>query len=80
MVLCIVFTGLDGHIAVGLTPKSYPLDHQPGWEQDSVAFHAYDGHLYVGGGFGQPLGNVCKIGDRIGCGVKVGKGVGYNFV
>lgn len=30
-------------IAVGLVPKLYDLDHQPGWLQHSVAFHADDG-------------------------------------
>lgn len=36
-------TGVRGMIAVGLVPKLYDLDHQPGWLQHSVAFHADDG-------------------------------------
>lgn len=39
----IIDTGVRGMIAVGLVPKLYDLDHQPGWLQHSVGFHADDG-------------------------------------
>lgn len=39
----ILDTGVRGMIAVGLVPRAYDLDHQPGWLRDSVGFHADDG-------------------------------------
>lgn len=39
----IIDTGVRGMIAVGLVPKLYDLDQQPGWLQHSVGFHADDG-------------------------------------
>lgn len=41
--MTIIDTGVRGMIAVGLVPQMYKLDHQPGWLQNSVAFHADDG-------------------------------------
>lgn len=35
--------GVRGTIAVGLVPKFYRLDHQPGWLPYSVAYHADNG-------------------------------------
>ena len=52
-------------------PRSYPLDRHPGWNPDSVAFHADDGRLYKGKAeHGRPFGQPCDAGDRIGCGIK----------
>lgn len=65
----IVDTGVRGTIAVGLVPKSYRLDHQPGWLPHSVAYHADNGKLYNGNPVGQQFGPKCSRGDRIGCGI-----------
>ncbi|KAK5924122.1 hypothetical protein CgunFtcFv8_001024 [Champsocephalus gunnari] len=65
----IVDTGVRGTIAVGLVPKFYRLDHQPGWLPYSVAYHADNGTLYNGNPVGQQFGPKCARGDRIGCGI-----------
>ncbi|KAG7519906.1 SPRY domain-containing protein 3-like [Solea senegalensis] len=65
----IVDTGVRGTIAVGLVPKFYRLDHQPGWLPYSVAYHADNGKLYNGNPVGQQFGPKCARGDRIGCGM-----------
>ncbi|TNM86559.1 hypothetical protein fugu_006789 [Takifugu bimaculatus] len=65
----IVDTGVRGTIAVGLVPKFYKLDHQPGWLPYSVAYHADNGKLYNGDPVGQQFGPKCSRGDRIGCGI-----------
>ncbi|KAK7884431.1 hypothetical protein WMY93_027554 [Mugilogobius chulae] len=65
----IVDTGVRGTIAVGLVPKLYRLDHQPGWLPHSVAYHADNGKLYNGNPVGQQFGPKCSRGDRIGCGI-----------
>ncbi|KAI9515559.1 SPRY domain-containing protein 3 [Dissostichus eleginoides] len=65
----IVYTGVRGTIAVGLVPKFYRLDHQPGWLPYSVAYHADNGKLYNGNPAGQQFGPKCARGDRIGCGI-----------
>uniref|UniRef100_H3CB60 SPRY domain containing 3 n=1 Tax=Tetraodon nigroviridis TaxID=99883 RepID=H3CB60_TETNG len=65
----IVDTGVRGTIAVGLVPKFYKLDHQPGWLPYSVAYHADNGKLYNGDPVGQQFGPKCSQGDRIGCGI-----------
>ncbi|KAI4823860.1 hypothetical protein KUCAC02_012415, partial [Chaenocephalus aceratus] len=61
--------GVRGTIAVGLVPKFYRLDHQPGWLPYSVAYHADNGTLYNGNPVGQQFGPKCARGDRIGCGI-----------
>uniref|UniRef100_UPI0037E87901 SPRY domain-containing protein 3 n=1 Tax=Semicossyphus pulcher TaxID=241346 RepID=UPI0037E87901 len=65
----IVDTGVRGTIAVGLVPKFYRLDHQPGWLPYSVAYHADNGKLYNGNPVGQQFGPKCARGDRVGCGI-----------
>ncbi|KAJ0036375.1 hypothetical protein NQD34_005052 [Periophthalmus magnuspinnatus] len=65
----IVDTGVRGTIAVGLVPRFYRLDHQPGWLPNSVAYHADNGKLYNGNPVGQQFGPKCSRGDRIGCGI-----------
>uniref|UniRef100_A0A1A8KZI7 SPRY domain containing 3 n=1 Tax=Nothobranchius pienaari TaxID=704102 RepID=A0A1A8KZI7_9TELE len=65
----IMDTGVRGTIAVGLVPKFYRLDHQPGWLPHSVAYHADNGKLYNGNPVGKQFGPKCARGDRIGCGI-----------
>lgn len=66
----IVDTGMIAAIGIGLVPYKYPMDSQPGWRVFSVGYHADDGHLFKGSGFGRPFGPKCNIGDRMGCGIK----------
>uniref|UniRef100_A0A8C7YPB9 SPRY domain containing 3 n=1 Tax=Oryzias sinensis TaxID=183150 RepID=A0A8C7YPB9_9TELE len=65
----IVESGVRGTIAVGLVPRFYRLDHQPGWLPHSVAYHADNGKLYNGSPVGKQFGPKCTRGDRIGCGI-----------
>ena len=66
----ILDTGNGAAIAVGLVPKKYPMDRQPGWNSDSVAFHVDDGKLFKANGRGRPFSQPCEAGDKIGCGIK----------
>uniref|UniRef100_F7BIJ9 B30.2/SPRY domain-containing protein n=1 Tax=Ciona intestinalis TaxID=7719 RepID=F7BIJ9_CIOIN len=66
----ILSTGVSGRITIGLAPYDYPLDCQPGWKYGSVAYHADDGRLFKCTGAGTPFGPRCKVGDRMGCGVR----------
>ena len=36
-------TGKSGTIAMGLVPKNYPPNRQPGWNVQSIGYHADDG-------------------------------------
>ncbi|XP_077984673.1 E3 ubiquitin-protein ligase TRIM71-like [Glandiceps talaboti] len=57
-------------IAIGLVHRDYSLQHQPGWDGQSIGYHADDGSLYRESGLGQRYGKACRQGDRIGCGIK----------
>lgn len=61
-------------IAVGLVPYGYPLNAQPGWEFNSIAYHADDGRLYKSQGLGNQFGPRCSTGDRMGCGIHFSQG------
>lgn len=43
----IIDTGEIAAIGIGLVPKNYPLNSQPGWRAHSVGYHADDGRLVV---------------------------------
>ncbi|XP_052066245.1 SPRY domain-containing protein 3-like [Mytilus californianus] len=62
--------GQIGAIGVGLVPRGYHLDAQPGWRAMSVGYHADDGKLFKSEGFGKPFGPVSQVGDKLGCGIK----------
>nr|CAB3266542.1 SPRY domain-containing protein 3-like [Phallusia mammillata] len=62
--------GENGCISVGLVPFNYDLSRQPGWEQWSVGYHADDGMLFSSSGSGTAFGPKCKVGDRMGCGIR----------
>lgn len=62
--------GQIGAIGIGLVPRGYQLDAQPGWRSMSVGFHADDGKLFKSEGFGKPFGPVSQVGDKLGCGIK----------
>lgn len=43
----IVDTGEIAAIGIGLVPKNYPLNSQPGWSAQSVGYHADDGRFVL---------------------------------
>ena len=47
----------------------YPMDKQPGWNENSSGYHAVNGRLYHESGWGTKFGPTCTDGDRMGCGV-----------
>ncbi|XP_053388031.1 uncharacterized protein LOC123541731 [Mercenaria mercenaria] len=65
----ILSLGQRGTIAIGVVPCIYPENHQPGWGEGSIGYHADDGLLYNGTGTGKTFGPKCNVGDRIGCGI-----------
>ena len=47
--------------------RAYPMDHMPGWKQNSCGYHA--DNLIFGSGRVTKYGPTCTDGDRMGCGV-----------
>ncbi|XP_060569283.1 SPRY domain-containing protein 3-like [Ruditapes philippinarum] len=62
----ILSLGQRGTIAIGLVPSNYPENMQPGWEQNSIGYHADNGYFYKLGQ-GTKFGPKCLVGDKIGC-------------
>ena len=59
----------DGEIGIGVGHKDYLLYRLPGWDDDSIGYHADDGGLFHEAGFPELHGPTCTTGDRMGCGV-----------
>ena len=55
-------------ISLGVVNHRFPLDIQVGRavDSESIAYHTGEGALFRGGPRGQPFGERCEIGDRIG--------------
>lgn len=66
----ILDTGIIGAIGVGLVPYNYSLEAQPGWNPESVGYHADNGRLFRSSAAGRLFGPKCCVGDKIGCGIK----------
>ena len=62
--------GKDGLIAVGVASTNYPAVHQPGWKENSVAYHGDDGNLFNNNPYGVSFGPSWKERDIIGVGVR----------
>lgn len=45
------------------------MSRMPGWNRNSVGYHADDGKLYHENGMGIAFGPTCTKGDRMGCGI-----------
>lgn len=58
-----------GEIGIGVGHKNYLLSRMPGWDDDSIGYHADDGGLFHEDGHSQLHGPICTIGDTMGCGV-----------
>ena len=65
----IMHTVGDGEIGIGVGHKDYLLSRMPGWDDDSIGYHADDGGLFHEDGFPILNGPTCRTGDRMGCGV-----------
>lgn len=76
----IVDKGRDTAIGLGLGHYQYPLDRMPGWNNNSIGYHADDGRLFHQNGFGKAFGPLCTTGDRMGCGIDFDTDVGYEYV
>ncbi|ODN01589.1 SPRY domain-containing protein 3 [Orchesella cincta] len=61
--ITILDPGESCYIAIGLARKN------PGWCRGSIAYHADDGKIFIGGGVGTPFGPRCSIRDVLGCGI-----------
>ena len=58
-----------GAIGIGMGASDYPLDSMPGWDPNSIGYHAIDGKCFHQSGKGTEFGTTCTAGDRMGCGV-----------
>ncbi|KAK0062250.1 hypothetical protein Bpfe_008351, partial [Biomphalaria pfeifferi] len=63
----IISPGDHGYIAIGVCPKRYPKDRQPGWNSGSYGYHADDGGIFSGMGFASEHGETCTVGDVMKC-------------
>lgn len=61
--------GMKNEIGIGLGEFEYPVDRMPGWNRNSIGYHADNGKLYHQEGCGQKFGPTCTVGDVMGCGV-----------
>ena len=61
--------GQEASIGIGVGRRGYPMTRMPGWNRNSVGYHADDGKLYQENGMGVAFGPTCTKGDRMGCGV-----------
>jgi hypothetical protein len=57
-------------IAVGAAGTNYPAVNQPGWKENSVAYHGDDGNLFNNNPYGVSFGPPWKERDVIGVGVR----------
>ena len=56
-------------IGVGIAERNYPLNCQPGWMDNSIAYHLDDGNLFQNSSFTH-VGPLCSNdGDQFGCGL-----------
>ena len=66
----IVKGGETYRISIGLASYSYNLTNHPGWRNESIAFHADDGNLFIDGN-SQLVAPPCQsIGTILGCGAR----------
>ena len=75
--------GFDGmhNISIGVVNLRFPLDAQVGQalDSESIGYHTGEGAVYRGRPRGQPFGERCDIGDRVGkrqiCRIFVGRNI-----
>ncbi|GFN82127.1 leucine-rich repeat serine/threonine-protein kinase 1, partial [Plakobranchus ocellatus] len=59
--------GEHGYIAIGVCPKRYPPDRQPGWNSGSIGYHADDGGIFASAGWPVQRKESCTTGDIMEC-------------
>ena len=64
-------TGSRGFIAIGLCSQGYSTSSFPGWDTDSVGYHADVGRLLIGGKGeeGELVSTPCQPGDILSCSI-----------
>ncbi len=62
--------GMKCTITVGVAAADYPLSAQPGWSNNSVAYHGDDGRLFLACPVGSCFGPTWRKYDVIGVGVR----------
>ncbi|KAK3777048.1 hypothetical protein RRG08_008898 [Elysia crispata] len=63
----IINKGEYGYIAIGVCPKRYPPNRQPGWNSGSIGYHADDGGIFVAAGWPATKKEKCTTGDIMEC-------------
>ena len=63
--------GMKCTIAIGAASSDYPLNLQPGWRLNSIAYHGDDGKLYQSSGRGESFGSPWMPHDVVGVGVRL---------
>ena len=72
--------GEEASIGIGVGHRDYPMSRMPGWNRNSVGYHADDGKLYHENGSGVDFGPTCTKGDIMGCGVDFSSDDGSGYL
>ncbi|XP_037050573.1 E3 ubiquitin-protein ligase NRDP1-like [Bradysia coprophila] len=67
----ILHVGENNNIAIGLAPKGYLINQQPGCRLGSIGYHGDNGKFFNGNGIGEVFGPIWKSGDIIECAVQL---------
>ena len=67
-------------LGLGVGEHGYPLERMPGWNRNSMGYHADDGRLFHQDGYGKAFGPTCTEGDCMGCGVDFDTDIGIGYV
>lgn len=66
-------------ISCGVASLNYPLDAHPGWKNNSIAFHADDGRLFLNGSHSVVVPPPRYNGALMGCGARFPKNNACNY-
>ena len=72
--------GEEASIGIGVGPRDYTKSRMPGWDRNSVGYHANDGKLYHENDSGVDFGPTCTKGDIMGCGVDFSSDDGSGYL
>ena len=56
-------------VTIGIVPRNYSDDSQPGWREKSIGYHGDDGGFFLSMGYPKLKFNTWNVGDVIECGV-----------
>ncbi|XP_021366171.1 uncharacterized protein LOC110458668 [Mizuhopecten yessoensis] len=72
--------GVKGTIVIGICPKTYPANRQPGWNRFSIAYHGDDGGIFIESGYPKKTtGKSYAVGDIILCHLDVSERMLYFY-